>query len=59
VREPLRTDNKSRFEYLDVSGSRGLRDRNKELGVISITMLINTLLGDEKSDWGDVYGEQK
>jgi hypothetical protein len=55
VREPLRKDNKSRFKSLDVSGSRGLRNRNEELGVISILML----LGDERCDWGDLYGEQK
>jgi hypothetical protein len=36
-----------------------MRDRNKELSVISVLMLINTLLGEKRSDWGDIYGEKK
>jgi len=42
-----------------VSGSRGLKDRDRELSVISILMLVSTPVREERSDWGDTYGERK
>jgi hypothetical protein len=55
----MREDSEGRFECVEVGGSRGLRDRDKELGVVRVLMLVNTMVREERSDWGDIYGEQK
>jgi hypothetical protein len=36
-----------------------VRGRDEELRVISILMVINTQMREERSNWRDVYGEKK